>query len=82
MTSDCVRPRAVHVTSLLWTFVREEDAQDLIEYALLAAFVGVSGWLVLNSLGPTLKVAYDAWINPTSGTPSLWQAAEPWSSGT
>ena len=82
MTSDCVRPRAVHLTSVLWTFVREEEGQDLIEYALLAAFVGVSGWLVLNSIGPTMLNTYNAWINPTTGTPSLWQPAEPWTSGT
>jgi hypothetical protein len=82
MTSDCVRPRAVHLTSVLWNFVREEEAQDLLEYAFLAAFFGVAGWLVLNSIGPTVQATYNTWISPTTGTPSLWQAAEPWTSGT
>jgi len=65
---------------LLLRFFREEGGQDLIEYAYLAAFFGIAGYLVLSSIGPTVGATYNAWLNPTTGTPSLWEPAQPWTS--
>jgi Flp pilus assembly pilin Flp len=58
---------------LLW----HEDGQDLVEYALLAAFVGVVGAFVLQSMGVTIFNTYTSWIDPAVGAPSLWEPAIP-----
>jgi len=63
---------------LLERFVREENGQDLIEYAFLAAALATAGMLALNAIGPAVGVTYNSWLSPSSGTPSLWQPAEPW----
>ncbi len=34
--------------NLMTRFVREEEGQDIIEYALLAAFISISGYLILS----------------------------------
>jgi Flp pilus assembly pilin Flp len=41
--------------TLLIRLAREEDAQDLIEYALLAAFISLAALAVLMTLGPVIK---------------------------
>ncbi len=56
-------------------FVRDDSGQDLIEYAFLAAFVGVAGCVALNAIGPAVAATYNSWIDPTTGTPSLWEPA-------
>jgi Flp pilus assembly pilin Flp len=62
-------------------FVRDDSAQDLLEYALLAAFVGITGYVVLNSLVPSLAATYASWIDPTTGAPSLWDPPVPAGAG-
>jgi Flp pilus assembly pilin Flp len=37
--------------NLFVRFVREDEGQDIIEYALLAAFISVSAWLLLGTIG-------------------------------
>jgi Flp pilus assembly pilin Flp len=39
-------------------FVREEAGQDIIEYALLAAFISVLAWLTLQSIGQDVSTMY------------------------
>ena len=34
--------------NLIARFVREEEGQDIIEYSLLAAFISISGYLILQ----------------------------------
>ena len=65
---------------LLRRFVSEEGGQDLIEYAFLAAALAAAGMLALFSIGPTVGSTYSSWISPTTGSPALWQPAEPWTS--
>jgi len=55
----------------------EDGAQDLVEYALLGAFVATAGMVALNAIGPTVAQTYASWIDPNSGTPSLWAPPEP-----
>jgi Flp pilus assembly pilin Flp len=62
-------------------FRRADSGQDLVEYALLAAFVGVVGWAMLFSIHDRVGDAYQAWLDPTVGVPSLWAPAEPLGSG-
>ena len=39
-------------------FVREEEGQDIIEYALLAAFISISGYAILTSIGTQVNSIY------------------------
>ena len=65
------------VLRLLVRLGREEDGQDLVEYAFLAAFVATAGVVVLNALGPTIATTFASWSDPTVGAPSLWNPPEP-----
>ena len=69
--------------SLCVRLVREDTAQDLIEYAFLAAFIGVASYVAVSSIAPAVNQTYATWIDPTKGSPKLWDPADPWvSSGT
>jgi Flp pilus assembly pilin Flp len=62
---------------LLRRFIHDDGGQDVIEYAFLAVAIGVVGWLVLDGIRADATDAYTSWIDPTVGTPSLWEPAEP-----
>ena len=59
-------------TMKLWcTFWRDESAQDLIEYAYLAAIVGLSGallWSAIAQLIGTQYTNYDTDVQAASAT--------------
>ena len=42
----------------LWRFVREDDGQDLIEYALLAGFISLVAVLAVQSVGTGVDSVY------------------------
>jgi Flp pilus assembly pilin Flp len=44
--------------NLIARFVREEEGQDIIEYSLLAAFISISGYLILQSIGTQVNSIY------------------------
>ena len=44
--------------NLIARFVREEEGQDIIEYALLAAFISISGYAILVSIGGQVNSVY------------------------
>ena len=44
--------------NLFARFVREEEGQDIIEYALLAAFISVVAWLILQNIGSDVNTMY------------------------
>ena len=44
--------------NLFARFVREEEGQDIIEYALLAAFISVVSWLILEKIGNEVQQMY------------------------
>jgi Flp pilus assembly pilin Flp len=69
-------PTVVFVRAL----VRDDHGQDLMEYAFIAAFFGIAGWLALSTIGPTVGATYASWVSPTTGAPSLWEPAQPWTS--
>ena len=46
-------------------FVREDRGQDLIEYALLAAFIGTVGILAWSSVSVQIGAHYGAWDGGT-----------------
>jgi pilus assembly protein Flp/PilA len=47
------------VKNLISRFVREEEGQDIIEYALLAAFVSIIAATVIQTIGTDVKTIYD-----------------------
>ena len=44
--------------NLFVRFVREEEGQDIIEYALLAAFISIVAWLILREIGQDVQTMY------------------------
>lgn len=47
--------------SVLHRWLTEEDGQDILEYALLASFLGFSAVAGVNFLGSAMNTAYTAW---------------------
>jgi Flp pilus assembly pilin Flp len=47
-------------------FFREEDGQDIIEYAFLAAFISVVAFAILVSIGTDVTNVYSATGRTTS----------------
>ena len=45
--------------AMVKSLIRDEQAQDLIEYALLAAFVALGSVAALIVLGPAIKKLFD-----------------------
>lgn len=43
---------------LMVRMVREEDGQDMIEYALLAAFISIVAWLTVQAVGADVLNMY------------------------
>ncbi len=44
--------------SFITKFVREDDGQDMIEYALLAGFISIVAILALQAIGPLVNAVY------------------------
>jgi len=44
--------------NLIQRFIREEEGQDLIEYALLIVFIAIVVVAALDALGPTISTVY------------------------
>jgi len=55
-------------------FIVEEDAQELMEYLYLVAFVALLGVLVWNNIVTYLGTDY---TNMNSGTQGLWVEPDP-----
>jgi Flp pilus assembly pilin Flp len=72
-----IRRTAANASRLLSRFASEEDGQDIVEYAFLAAFIGVTSYLALNGIRDAVGDAYDSWLDPDVGVPSAWNPPEP-----
>ena len=59
---------------LLTRLRREECGQDLIEYALLAAFIGTVGILTWQSVGVRIGSKYSGW---DTGVQGLYNPPDP-----
>ena len=64
-------------SGLVASFVADEGAQDLVEYALLAAFIGVAGWAILMTIPDAMRTTYESWTDPSTGVPGQWDPPEP-----
>lgn len=46
---------------MLLRFIQDDGGQDLIEYALLAAFIGVCAVVAWTNIPPSIAQAYTNW---------------------
>ena len=44
--------------SLIAAFVREQEGQDVVEYALLAAFISIVAATIFSNIGTDLKTIF------------------------
>ena len=59
---------------LLTRFLCEERGQDVIEYALLSALIGVVGVIAWENISVGVKNAYLGW---DTGVQGLWSPPDP-----
>ena len=52
---------------ILSRLIADDGGQDIVEYALLAAFIGVVGILTWQSIGTGIANAYAAWDGGVQG---------------
>ena len=69
-TFDASRFAEVLAAQFIW----DDSGQDLIEYALLTAIIGVSGVLIFSMLSMTMGTAYSGWN--TAGQ-NAWEPGPP-----
>ena len=55
------RPAHGSMGALFRRLVRENDGQDIVEYALLAALVALASFAVLNGIQTALGTTYTSW---------------------
>ena len=54
--------------------ISDDSGQDLIEYALLTAIIGISGVLILSALSMTMGAAYSTW---NAAWQNAWEPGSP-----
>jgi Flp pilus assembly pilin Flp len=59
---------------MLWKLIIDEDAQDLVEYALLGAFIGVVSIIVWQNIVTALGLRYTDY---NTNVPQLWEPPDP-----
>ncbi len=62
----------------LRAFIREENGDDLLEYALLGTFVGLVGLVAFNLLSANINSTYNSW---DSSIQNAWFPPAPPASG-
>jgi Flp pilus assembly pilin Flp len=55
------------VKSLMAAFVREQEGQDVVEYALLAAFISIVAATIFSNIGLDLSTIFGA-VKTQTGT--------------
>ena len=63
------------MTGLVQRLVREEEGQDIIEYALLAAFVSIVAYALVVSIGEDVVTIYSSTSGATTAAASSAGAA-------
>jgi len=51
-------PKEEDMKNLIQRFIREEDGQDLIEYAMLAALISIFAIATLRLIGPSIVTVF------------------------
>ncbi len=60
--------------TLFLGFIFGDDGQDIIEYALLSATIGLSAAVVFDLIAEGIAFAYSSWDGTTQG---LWEPEDP-----
>lgn len=60
--------------SFLKRFLVQDNGQDLVEYALLTAFIGFASVAALDLIGSALRATYTAWDVSIN---ALWEPPPP-----
>jgi Flp pilus assembly pilin Flp len=76
VVNGCHRVRTARL-QVITRFVADDGGQDLVEYAFLAAFIGIAGWAVLMTLPDVIGATYASWLDPTNGVPGQWDPPAP-----
>ena len=63
------------MTSLVQRLIREDDGQDIIEYALLAAFVSIVAYALVVAIGEDVVTIYSSTNGATTAAASAAAAA-------
>jgi Flp pilus assembly pilin Flp len=66
------------MSSFLMRFLGEDTGQDLVEYALLASFVGLVGIAAFAGIQSAIQTTYTSW---NTNNNSNWQMPAPGSGG-
>jgi len=61
--------------NLFASFIRDDEGQDIIEYALLAAFISIVAYTLLGQIGTDVKTIYSTVGEVTSSAAASAQAA-------
>ncbi|PYR33322.1 MAG: hypothetical protein DMF89_08425 [Acidobacteria bacterium] len=64
----------VRVRSLVVAFVCDDHGQDLVEYALLTATIGLAGAAAWFAMSPAIAAAYTTW---GTGVNNQWETPNP-----
>jgi Flp pilus assembly pilin Flp len=62
------------MVTLIMRAVRDDEGQDLVEYALLALLIGLAGVLVFPSIRTKMGNAFNGW---GSGVNAIWIPNDP-----
>lgn len=55
-------------------WLHDEEGQDLVEYVLLTATIGLCSIVAMNVLSGAINLVYTSW---NTGTQSIWQPENP-----
>ena len=64
--------------SAIHQFLVDEDGQDLIEYALLTAFIGFAAIAVFDLIRQAIGITYGTWESEAN---DLWEPPDPAGTG-
>lgn len=62
------------MTTLFTRLLENESGQDLVEYVLLTATIGLCSVVAMNVLSGAINLVYTTW---NTGTQSIWQPENP-----
>ena len=69
-----IQIRAQFAKAVAAHFAADDRGQDLIEYGLLTAIIGVAGLLALSAISTKMGAAYNGW---NTASQNAWQPCPP-----